>query len=73
MSIAGILCYEFLVGKPPFESQTQEETYEKINKLQMVYPDYISPGAKDLISKVNFMYLITLSDVSFSVTCSKCE
>ncbi|XP_057664371.1 aurora kinase B-like [Diorhabda carinulata] len=48
----GILCYEFLVGKPPFESEDQEETYRKIRSGQVYYPDYISPGAKDLISKL---------------------
>ncbi|XP_055684379.1 aurora kinase B-like [Lutzomyia longipalpis] len=48
----GILCYEFLVGCPPFESDNTEITYEKIRKLQIHYPRHLSPGAKDLISKL---------------------
>ncbi|XP_031623344.1 aurora kinase B-like [Contarinia nasturtii] len=46
----GILCYEFLVGKPPFESKDQAHTYEKIRKLNIEYPSYISIGARDLVS-----------------------
>lgn len=30
----GVLCYEFLVGKPPFESQTHEETYRRISRVR---------------------------------------
>lgn len=48
----GILCYEFLVGFPPFESDNTEMTYEKIRKLHFTYPRHISIGAKDLISKL---------------------
>ncbi|XP_028141229.1 aurora kinase B [Diabrotica virgifera virgifera] len=48
----GILCYEFLVGNPPFESKEQEETYKKIKKGYVHYPEYMSVGAKDLISKL---------------------
>ena len=28
----GVLCYEFLVGKPPFEEETQEKTSRRICK-----------------------------------------
>lgn len=48
----GVLCYEFLVGQPPFESENMEQTYERIRKLQMAYPNYVKTGAKDLISKL---------------------
>lgn len=48
----GILCYEFLVGRPPFESARQETTYEKIRALDIVYPSHVSIGAKDLVSGV---------------------
>lgn len=30
----GVLCYEFLVGKPPFEAKTHEETYRRISKVR---------------------------------------
>lgn len=50
----GILCYEFLVGNPPFLSDSQQETYVKIKTLNIQWPEQITPGAKDLISKVTF-------------------
>ena len=31
----GILCYEFLVGRPPFLSDNSEETYAKIKKVDI--------------------------------------
>lgn len=52
----GILCYEFLVGRPPFLSDSQQETYAKIKTLNIQWPEQITPGAKDLISKVIFIY-----------------
>lgn len=48
----GILTYEFIVGKPPFESATTAETYQKISKVDLRFPSYISPPAKDIISKL---------------------
>ncbi|CAG4984809.1 unnamed protein product [Parnassius apollo] len=48
----GVLLYEFLVGKPPFESEDQDETYIRILAVDMTYPEHVSEGAKDLISKL---------------------
>jgi serine/threonine protein kinase len=48
----GVLLYEFLTGRPPFESQTQKETYEKIKNIKIRYPSYVTPSAQDLISKL---------------------
>ncbi|KOX79039.1 Aurora kinase B [Melipona quadrifasciata] len=48
----GILCYEFLVGKPPFLSDSQQETYVKIKAANIQWPEQITPGAKDLISRL---------------------
>ena len=48
----GVLCYEFLVGKPPFEAETYEDTYARISRAQYSFPDHVSPSAKDLISKL---------------------
>ena len=31
----GVLCYEFLVGNPPFEAQGHHETYKKIAKVDI--------------------------------------
>ena len=30
----GVLCYEFLVGNPPFEAKTSQQTYERISKVR---------------------------------------
>lgn len=48
----GILCYEFLVGRAPFESDGTVNTYEKIRRLEVHYPSYLSAGSKDIISKL---------------------
>ncbi|XP_039760080.1 aurora kinase B [Pararge aegeria] len=48
----GVLLYEFLVGKPPFESDGQDKTYARILALDMTYPRFVPEGAKDLISKL---------------------
>ncbi|XP_072270313.1 aurora kinase A [Pyxicephalus adspersus] len=48
----GVLCYEFLVGKPPFETDTHQETYRRISKVEFQFPTYVSEGARDLISKL---------------------
>lgn len=48
----GILCYEFLVGNPPFESEDDKKTYAKITRIELTYPKFISQGSKDLISKL---------------------
>lgn len=63
----GILCYEFLVGKPPFESEDSTKTYEAVKKvnnfpypiliklyiqLRYVFPHYVTGGARDLITKL---------------------
>lgn len=49
----GILCYEFLVGRPPFEAAQQQDTYEKIRALDVDYPSHVTIGAKDLVSGVS--------------------
>lgn len=48
----GVLCYEFLVGMPPFEEEGHQHTYRRIAKVDLRFPDYISPEAKDLITKL---------------------
>lgn len=48
----GILCYEFLTGGPPFESNDTDMTYDKIRRLDVRYPSYLSVGAKDVIANL---------------------
>ncbi|KAI5612748.1 aurora kinase A [Silurus asotus] len=48
----GVLCYEFLVGNPPFETKSHEETYRKISRVEFTFPSHVSEGARDLISRL---------------------
>uniref|UniRef100_A0A8C5QTJ2 non-specific serine/threonine protein kinase n=1 Tax=Leptobrachium leishanense TaxID=445787 RepID=A0A8C5QTJ2_9ANUR len=48
----GVLCYEFLVGKPPFETESHQETYRRISKVEFHFPPFVVEGARDLISKL---------------------
>ncbi|XP_038183321.1 aurora kinase B isoform X2 [Arvicola amphibius] len=48
----GVLCYELLVGNPPFETANHSETYRRIVKVDLKFPPSVPEGAKDLISKL---------------------
>ncbi|XP_028635972.1 aurora kinase B isoform X2 [Grammomys surdaster] len=48
----GVLCYELLVGNPPFESPSHSETYRRIVKVDLKFPSSVPSGAQDLISKL---------------------
>ncbi|KAI8811426.1 kinase-like domain-containing protein [Cladochytrium replicatum] len=49
----GVLCYEFLVGVPPFEETSSfRATYKRIADVDLSIPDYVSSEAKDLIMKL---------------------
>jgi len=48
----GILCYEFLVGKPPFEEIDKNSTYKRIAKVDLKIPSFICNEATDLILKL---------------------
>jgi hypothetical protein len=45
----GVLCYEFIVGKPPFESQGHSVTYRRIASVDLSFPPHVSKDAKNLI------------------------
>ncbi|RHZ79655.1 hypothetical protein Glove_143g18 [Diversispora epigaea] len=45
----GILCYELLVGAPPFESWGYKGTCERIVNDDPILPDFLSPEAKNFI------------------------
>ncbi|EOD05610.1 hypothetical protein EMIHUDRAFT_359888 [Emiliania huxleyi CCMP1516] len=47
-----VLMYEFLVGSPPFEAQGHQETYKKISRVDMQFPEHVSPLARDLMTKL---------------------
>ncbi|ETN86116.1 kinase domain protein [Necator americanus] len=48
----GVLCYEFLVGTPPFEHDDSTSTYSAIRNVRYKFPHYVSSGARDLINKL---------------------
>ncbi|ODM96934.1 Aurora kinase A [Orchesella cincta] len=48
----GILLYEFLVGRPPFETQSYNSTYDKIMRCEYTFPEHVSSGARDLIIRI---------------------
>ena len=48
----GVLAYEFLVGVPPFEAEGHSETYKRICKVDLRFPDHVSADARDLIAQL---------------------
>jgi len=48
----GVLCFELLVGRPPFYANNYDETYKKILKVDYQLPEYVSKAAAHLISKL---------------------
>eukprot|EP01084_Bolivina_argentea_P092709 166766_1 len=50
----GVLMYEFLIGAPPFETESHEGTYDRIVGVDLRFPPDcgISAAAKDLIQKL---------------------
>ncbi|KAG2373974.1 hypothetical protein C9374_011639 [Naegleria lovaniensis] len=48
----GVLCYEFLVGEPPFMAPTQEETFKRIKHVDLKFPPFISLDAQDFMSRL---------------------
>jgi len=48
----GVLAYEFLVGSPPFEAEGHKQTYRRIARVDLKFPDFVSPGAQDMIRKL---------------------
>ncbi len=46
---SGILAYELLVGKPPFEHESRQETFFNIVHKEPQFPDFVSAEARDFI------------------------
>lgn len=48
----GVLIYEFLVGKAPFETPTEYQTVRLIQGAAVTFPPTVSDDAKDVITKL---------------------
>ena len=48
----GVLCYEFLVGQPPFLASDPQDTYKRIVNIDLRFPVHVSIDARDLIRKL---------------------
>lgn len=56
----GVLAYEFLVGSPPFEELSgYGATYKRIARVDLKIPEFVSPEARDLITRVFLLFLKT--------------
>ncbi|CAG8457216.1 6294_t:CDS:2 [Acaulospora colombiana] len=52
----GVLCYEFLVGQPPFvEMDSEIRTCNRIARVDLKLPDDMSREAKDLIKSSDML------------------
>lgn len=47
----GILLYEFLVGAPPFKESKQRDTCRRIRNVDLRFPSFVSPLARDLVQR----------------------
>lgn len=48
----GVLIYEFLTGKPPFEHYDKNITFKKIASIDLKFPSFVNNDAKDLVIKL---------------------
>lgn len=48
----GCILYTLLVGKPPFETESLKDTYQKIKRNEYRIPSHISPSAGSLITRL---------------------
>ena len=52
----GIMCYELLVGTPPFEDVTSYvETYSRIIQTKYSFPNHISMNAQQFVKRVTII------------------
>ncbi|KAI7903085.1 kinase-like domain-containing protein [Cokeromyces recurvatus] len=65
----GVLAYELLVGKAPFENENDsdkvdpEVIYKRIIEAKILFPSYLSSGARQFISKVKLKIKIRNEDL----------
>ena len=47
----GILTYEFLTGRPPFEKKSKMETLNSIVNSELIIPSFVSKEAEDFLRR----------------------
>ena len=47
----GVLTYELAVGHPPFQTNSYDETYDKIVNSEVVFPEHVSFGLRKFVRK----------------------
>ena len=48
----GILTYELAVGSPPFETDDYEETYQRILRDEVEFPEHVSYELRRFVGKL---------------------
>lgn len=69
----GILAYELIVGRPPFEKQSRAATYEHIMYRKPDFPATMSPHAKDFVfsALTKVLILCRSSKLTLVLLCSR--
>lgn len=49
---AGVVLFVLLTGTQPFYDDDEEKLLRKVNRCKVVYPDYLSHNAKDVLQKL---------------------
>lgn len=65
----GVLLYEFVVGRPPFEDKNRNTTLKNIQNVNYDFPENFPDGAKDIVSQVSLKKLQKKINKFFLVTC----
>jgi len=48
----GVLTYEFIVGRPPFEADSEKATFQRIRAVELHFPSHVSKDAKHFIRRL---------------------
>ena len=59
----GVIMYELLVGKTPFDDPAVNNIYRKIKACEYKIPNTISRSASDLISNVCYRFIYILVEI----------